>query len=92
MQWPDTQIHNELTKGFRLVGVGTKSNLFREDVRPAALTEEELMSASKYLKPKLISKIRNAPIAEYNAELNQITAKEAGQKKLVGGSILRTVY
>ena len=85
MQWPDTQIHDELVKGFRLVGVGTKSNIFREDAKPAALTEEELMIASKHLKPKLISKLRNAPIAECNAELNQITAKEAGQKNWLEG-------
>ncbi|CAK8996836.1 Uncharacterized protein SCF082_LOCUS4952 [Durusdinium trenchii] len=85
MQWPDTNIHKELINGFRLVGVGTRSNIFREDERPAAISEEELMSASKYLKPKLIRKIRNAPIAEYNAELNQITANEADQKNWLEG-------
>ena len=85
MMWPDSQIHKELAQGFKLVGDGTVSNIFREDVRPASITENELMDSSKFLRPKLLAKLRNAPNAEYNSDLNDITLKEAHDKGWLQG-------
>ena len=85
MNWPDTQIHEELVEGFKLVGTGTVSNIFKEDVRPAVFSESELMDSSKFLRPKLLGKMRSSPEVEYNADLNSITAKEATEKNWLEG-------
>ena len=32
IEWPDTHLHDEIRCGFRLVGAGTKSNIFKPDL------------------------------------------------------------
>ena len=42
--WPDAKLHDELEQGFKLTGMASASGVFRPDLRPASLSEEELYS------------------------------------------------
>ena len=58
MHWPDCSLHSELVQGFKLVGTGTVSHVFKQDVKPATISEEELMEQSKFLRPKILGKMK----------------------------------
>ena len=88
ISWPDRELHREMRNGFKLVGHGSVSKVFKEEVKPATMTEAELMSQAKFLKPLILGKIKNASAPEYCKELNDITRDEAGDR-MVNGTIER---
>ena len=83
--WQDTDIHKEMVEGFRLVGAGTKSGVFKPEVKPAMLSEEELMKKSKFIRPLILGKIANTKAPDYLDELHAITREEAGEKQWLEG-------
>ena len=83
--WPDTALHKEMVEGFRLVGPGSKSGVFKTDVKPAILSEEQLMKRAKFIRPLILGKIANARAPDYLEELHSITCGEAGEKKWLEG-------
>lgn len=85
--WPDAGLHDEMRAGFRLVGVGGKSNIFKPDFKPATITENELMNKSKFLRPALIGKLKSQSEVEHLAELHAITEAEATDKQWLSGPV-----
>ena len=85
MSWPDMCIFDEMTSGFRLVGDGSKSGLFRPGAKLASLSEDDLLDASESLRPQLLQKVmRERPDAD-SEELRNMTEKEASEKKWLQG-------
>ena len=73
MSWPDMGIFDEMTSGFRLVGDGSKSGLFRPGAKLASLSEDDLLDASESLRPQLLQKVmRERPDAD-SEELRNMT-------------------
>ena len=85
--WPDKALHDEMRCGFKLVGQGTPSNVFKQDVKCAKISERELMQQSKFLRPLIIGKVKNAGLPEYGKELNDITRDEASTKGWLKGPL-----
>ena len=83
--WPDESLHDEMRQGFKLVGRGTVSGVFQPEVKNANMTEDELMAQSKYIRPLILGKVKNAGRAEYAEELNSITRNEADNKGWLNG-------
>ena len=83
--WPDTEIHKEMLEGFRLVGKGTKSGVFKPEVKAATMTEMDLMEKAKFLRPLILGKIASSKAPEYLTELHNITDNEAGDKGWLEG-------
>lgn len=85
IEWPDRQIHSEMVQGFRLVGAGTKSGVFKPEVKHATMTEEQLVKRAKYLRPLILGRIASSEPPDYLAELHEITKSEAGDKRWLEG-------
>ena len=85
IDWPDTQLHAEIRSGFRLVGPGVKSNIFKPDFKPATITENELMRKAKFRRPALIGKLKSQSKVEYLDELHSITRSESEDKQWLTG-------
>ena len=85
--WPDKALHDEMRCGFKLVGQGTPSNVFKQDVKCAKISEQELMQQTKFLRPLIIGKAKNAGLPEYGKELNDITRDEASTKGWLKGPL-----
>ena len=43
LDWPDTKLCDDLRNGFRITGAAPATGVFRQQPKPATLTEEELM-------------------------------------------------
>ena len=83
--WGDENLHDELREGFKLVGEGTPSNVFKTDVRRATMDEKMLMDQAKFIRPMILGKVKNAEKPEHCQELNEITRAEAGTKGWLEG-------
>ena len=85
IEWPDREFFTELRDGFRLVGCLRPSGIFRPGVTPSALSEEELMAQSPALKAMILDSISRASPGEHDAELYELTIKEASNKGWLQG-------
>ncbi|CAK9004344.1 unnamed protein product, partial [Durusdinium trenchii] len=85
LQWPDVSVHKEIRDGFRLVGLQKPSGVFSKDVKHRTLSERELLSQSKHIKPALWGKISSAPATEYQQDLWDITMQEVREKHWLQG-------
>lgn len=83
--WDDHSLHDELREGFKLVGEGTPSNVFKTDIKRATMDEKMLMDQAKFIRPMILGKVKNAEKPEYCQELNEITRAEAGDKGWLEG-------
>ena len=79
--WPDAKLHDELEQGFKLTGMASASGVFRPDPRPASLSEEELYSKAKFLKPLLLGKISAQKVDDLAAAVYELTCDEAADAK-----------
>ncbi|CAJ1445413.1 unnamed protein product, partial [Effrenium voratum] len=80
--WPDTRLFAEMRAGFMIVGMQEPSGIFGLEPRPASYSVDELCSASKFLRPALLGKVRSAEDSDVAEELWQITLDEATNKAL----------
>eukprot|EP00435_Cladocopium_sp_Y103_P071504 s1184_g37.t1 len=87
IKWPDTALHREMREGFKLVGSGTQSGVFKSEVKHATLSEEQLMAKAKFLKPLILGRIANSGGFEHLSELHEITLGEAGEKRWLEGPL-----
>ena len=85
VDWPDSTLHEELSQGFRLVGLQQPSGVFDADVRPRFLTEENLLKQSKFMRPALWNRIKKAPPNDYDGELWNATMEEVVSKRWLDG-------
>ena len=53
-----------MLEGFRLVGKGTKSGVFKSEVKAAAMTEMDLMEKAKFLRPLILGKLKSAGLPD----------------------------
>ena len=83
--WPDKSIHEEIRKGFRLIGLQQPSGIFAADIKPRSLTEDELVKQLKFLKPALWGKVQASPRMDYEEELWEATMQEMKQKHWLDG-------
>ena len=87
ISWTDMKVLDELEKGFRIVGHGTKSGLFRPGVKLAQWSEDRLMEEAPALREELLRKVgleRPSPLAK---ELHDVTSKEAREKGWLKGPL-----
>ena len=63
--WPDTRLFAEMRAGFMIVGMQEPSGIFGLEPRPASYSVDELCSASKFLRPALLGKVRSAEDRSY---------------------------
>lgn len=87
IDWPDVSLHEELVQGFRLVGEGSRSHVFRWEPKPARLSPEELMQKAKFVRPAILGRVSHMDKPEYLAELNAITRSEADEKGWLQGPL-----
>ena len=85
LEWPDKAIHRELKDGFRLVGEAPATGIFRIQPKTATISEENLMTQSKYLRPAIVGKTKSAGKGPNSEELYSITLKEATEKQWLHG-------
>ena len=83
--WPDKRLHREIRQGFRLVGAAEASGIFKQQVRIAELSEQELMNQAKFIRPALIGKTNMLSDSELGEKLYQITCEEATSKHWLEG-------
>ena len=83
--WPDTELFKELAGGFRIVGNATRSNVFQMGRKAATLSEQQLMSDARFLKPALLGKIRSGGGGEHSEELCDLTVAESTEKSWMRG-------
>lgn len=83
--WPDTELFKELAAGFRMVGNATQSNVFQMGLKAATMSEHQLMTDAKFLKPALLGKIRSGGVGEHTEELYNLTFAEATEKSWMCG-------
>ena len=85
IEWPDVSLFDEMVSGFRLVGNATKSNVFQSGLKAASISEQQLMSDTKFMKPALLGKIRMGKTSELSNELYTLTVEEASVKGWLEG-------
>lgn len=57
IDWPDASLHEGLMSGFRLVGAPRASHVFKPELRPGVLKEEDFTGKAKHLKCNTWGKI-----------------------------------
>ena len=87
MDWPDKSIHEEMMHGFRLVGKGTKSGVFKAETKHASLSEEELLKKAKFIRPMVLGRVANSEKPEWLEDLQTITRNEADDKHWLEGPL-----
>ena len=83
----------ELRDGFRLVGEGTHTGLFKSGIRAASLSEEDLMARADVIKKDVLaslwldsaSKGASKKARDDHEELHRITLQEATEKHWLEG-------
>ena len=83
--WPDKNIHQEIRKGFKLIGLQEPSGVFSADIKPRSLTEEELVKQLKFLKPALWGKVQASPKMDYEEDRWEATMQEMKEKHWLEG-------
>ena len=81
LDWPDKNLHSDLTHGFRLVGEERPSGVFPLDPKPAETSVEGLMEEAALLKPLLWEKISQSPDGPHDQALFDITHAECHEKR-----------
>ena len=87
LDWPDKRLYGELCQGFRITGEAPATGVFRQQPKPATMTESELMQQSKFLRPAIIGKAKNYSENKFAAELYDITLREATEKQWLKGPL-----
>ena len=85
IKWPDSQIHSEMAQGFRLVGRGTQSGVFKPETKHALMTEEGLLMKARFLRPLILGRINSSEPFDYVDELHDTTESEARDKRWLEG-------
>ena len=85
IHWPDADIHEEIRRGFKLVGMQKPTGIFDPDVKPRTLSEHELIKQSRHLKPALWSKVSKSSEGEHDSGLWELTMEEVKQKRWLDG-------
>ena len=85
--WPDKSLFEDLCNGFKLVGEAPATGVFKMQPKVGNISKTELMMQSKFLRPAIIGKTNSAAKTEHEAELYDITVKEASEKGWLHGPL-----
>ena len=85
LDWPEKAIHHDLQVGFRLVGEAPATGIFRTQPKTATLSEDDLMTQSKFLRPAIIGKTKSSGEGPHSKALFDITSKESEDKQWLDG-------
>ena len=67
--WPDTHVHDELVEGFKIVGQGARSNVFKPEEKAARISVDELTRKTRFLRPAILGRIGSQDPPEYMDDL-----------------------
>ena len=74
-----------MAQGFRLVGRGTQSGVFKPETKHALMTEEGLLMKARFLRPLILGRINSSEPFDYVDELHDTTESEARDKRWLEG-------
>ena len=77
LKWPDLEFFDELTEGFKLVGLQQPSGVFPLEPRPMAYSVDEFDGAAKFLRPALLGKVNASALDDDAQKLWDLTLEEA---------------
>lgn len=80
-------LFEESCNGLKLVGEVPATGVFKIQPKVGGTSETELMMQSKFLRPAIIGKTNSAAKHEHEAELYDITVKEASEKGWLHGPL-----
>ena len=90
INWPDLAFFDELTQGFKIVGLQEPSGIFDLEPRPPSFTAESLDDAAKFLRPAILGKAKSALVDDDTRLLWEMTCEEAANKHWMQGPIPET--
>ena len=85
--WPDKHLFDEITNGFKIVGLQEPSGIFDLEPRPPAFSPESLDDAAKFLRPAILGKAKSAAVDDDTQRLWDITCEEASNVHWMKGPI-----
>ena len=71
---------DELTQGFRIVGLQEPSRIFDLEPRPPSFTADSFDDAAKFLRPAILRKANSSPVGDDTRLLWEMTCEEAANK------------
>ena len=90
VNWQDKDVHEQLRKGFRLVGVQRPTGVFGNDVKPNTTTEAELMKRAQFIQPSIWGKLKSAKREEGEQAIWDLTQEEVHEKNWLQGPYSKT--
>ena len=85
LDWPDTNLFDEIDAGFKLTGIQSPSNVFGLEPRPPQASEGELWASAKFIRPALIGKVKSAALDTESQPLWDATMEEASNHHWMTG-------
>ena len=80
LNWPDKDLHKDLTQGFKLTGYLDHTGVFQPDEKPAYSTEQDFWDAAAVLRDSLWDKVANQSDQDYSQALWDLTMEESDQQ------------
>ena len=77
LDWPDRELHSDLSQGFRLTGYLSPTGVFQPDEKPAYSTEQDFWDGAAILRSSLWEKVEGQVEPEYSQALWDLTLDEA---------------
>ena len=85
LDWPDTNLFDEIDAGFKLTGIQSPSNVFGLEPRPPQASEGELWASAKFIRPALIGKVKSAALDTESQPLWDATMEEVSNHHWMTG-------
>ncbi|CAE7227529.1 unnamed protein product, partial [Symbiodinium natans] len=82
--WVDMGVFAELRKGFDLVGHAKHTGVFALEPRPPKLPKDDFLTATKFLRPALLGKVKSSSVDRNARELWEKTMQEVESGMLEG--------
>ena len=77
LDWPDHELHRDLSRGFKLTGYLRPTGIFQPDEKPAYSTEQDFWDGAAVLRSSLWDKVEGQVEPEYSQALWDLTLEEA---------------
>ena len=84
MNWPDTNLFDEMTQGFELTGNFSACGIFKPQVNIPSLSVSQLQQNTKYLRPAILGRMKLTEGSELQTELMEVTEAEKAKGWLEG--------
>ena len=84
INYPDTSVADEASKGFSLTGDVPRSNVFPSRLRPASFSADQLKSGARHAARATLANMRSSGDAEIDSFLHKEALEECGKHWLRG--------